>query len=67
MRAEGDEELSGKWTSFRRTSGKQHKVAPKKQPITKFRVIFQVKMTERRTIYVCSALFCYQKSLHPSF
>ena len=34
MRAEGDEELSGKWTSFRRTSGKQHKVAPKKQPIT---------------------------------
>ena len=58
MRAEGDEELSGKWTSFRRTSGKQHKVAPKKQPITKFRVIFQVKMTERRTmIYLFCAFF----------
>ena len=36
-----------------------NKVAPKKQPITKFRVIFQVKMTERRTsIYLfCAFLF----------
>lgn len=32
-----------------------NKVAPKKQPITKFRVIFQVKMTERRTMIY---LFC---------
>ena len=31
------------------------KVAPKKQPITEFRVIFQVKMTERRTMIY---LFC---------
>ena len=36
-----------------------NKVAPKKQPITKFRVIFQVKMTERRTsIYLFCAFLC---------
>lgn len=35
-----------------------NKVAPKKQPITKFRVIFQIKMTERRTsIYLFWPLF----------
>ena len=34
------------------------KVAPKKQPIIEFRVIFQVKMTERRTmIYLFCAFF----------
>ena len=34
------------------------KVAPKKQPIIEFRVIFQVEMTERRTmIYLFCAFF----------
>ena len=43
-----------------------NKVAPKKQPITKFRVIFQVKMTERRTsIYLFCAFYVYDlKSPH---
>ena len=35
-----------------------NEVAPKKQPITTVRVIFQVKMTERRTnIYLFCAFF----------
>lgn len=59
MCAEGAEELSGKRTSFRRTSGKQQQSCTEEATDHKFRVIFQVKMTERRTsIYLfCAFLF----------